>query len=190
MLTALGPALGQAKYPAWNYPMSYDSVKAAPKNNKLLYEDGRLRFIEVTIAPNQKEPMNGDPYPSVYMYDAPQPEAAQIVDTKMDANSALNGQGAGHGTAPRGEQFPTCDTMAPRAPHQIANHGTIPVHFYVLELKRLDGADLATQWKEWYPWMVGAIPDVKNVDPVQARSAFLERMAIPDCHGLGQGGSQ
>jgi hypothetical protein len=179
MLTALGSARGQAKYPAWNYPMSYDSIKAAPKNHKLLYEDDRLRFIEVTIAPNEKEPMNGDPYPSVYMYESAQPDAAQIVDTKMDPSSALNGQGAGHGTAPPGEQFPTCDTMAPRAPHQIANHSTIPVHFYVLDLKRLDGADLASKWKEWYPWMVGPIPEVKNLDPAKEGAPFSKEWPYP-----------
>src|SRR5579862_3115586 len=137
VMMAATTAWGQAKIPAWPYAMTYDSVKAAPQNHKLLYEDSKLRFIEVTIKPGEKEPMNGDPYPSVYLHDAPMPDAAQIVDTRLDPNSPLNGQGAGHGVAPPGEEFPTCDTLAPLAPHQMENHGTIPIHFYVLQFKRL-----------------------------------------------------
>jgi hypothetical protein len=172
-------AWGQAKYPEWPYPMSYDSVKAAPQNNKLLYEDNKLRFIEVTIKPGEKEPMNGQPYPSVYLYEDPQPEASQIVDTKLDPNSPLNGQGAGHGTAPAGVQFPTCDTMAPLAPHQVVNNGKIPIHYYVVEFKRLDGADLGANWKTWYPWMVGPIPAVKNVDASTAGPPFSKEWPYP-----------
>jgi hypothetical protein len=165
ILIAQMAAWGQAKYPEWPYPMSYDSVKAAPKNNKLLYEDSKLRLIEVTIRPGEQEPMNGQPYPSVYLYDAALPDAAQIVDANLDPKSSLNGQGAGHGTAPTGVAYPRCDTMAPLAPHQITNNGSFPIHFYILEFKRLDGADLGANWKTWYPWMVGPIPEVKNVDP-------------------------
>src|SRR5271163_2789945 len=101
VLMALMVAWGQAKYPDWPFPLSYDSVKAAPQNNKLLYEDNKLRFIEVSIPAGQQEPMNGQPYPSVYLHDTPMPDASQIVDTKLDPNSPLNGQGAGHGSAPK-----------------------------------------------------------------------------------------
>lgn len=179
VLMAATTAWGQAKIPAWPYAMTYDSVKAAPQNHKLLYEDGKLRFIEVTIKPGEKEPMNGDPYPSVYLHDAPMPDPAQIVDTRLDPNSPLNGQGAGHGVAPPGEEFPTCDTLAPLAPHQVENHGTIPIHFYVLQFKRLDGADLGANWKTWYPWMVGPIPVVKNVDPTNLGPPFSKEWPYP-----------
>jgi hypothetical protein len=179
VLMALSAAHGQAKYPEWNFPMKYDSVKAAPKNNKLLYEDNKLRFIEVTILPGEKEPMSGQPYPSVYMYDAPQPSDSQLVDTNLDPSSSLNGQGSGHGPAPDDQQFPTCDTMAPRAPHEVVNKGSIPAHYYVLEFKRLDGADLATHWKEWYPWMVGPIPPVTNLDPATQGAPFSKEWPYP-----------
>src|ERR1700689_4027067 len=102
LFAALAPAWGQAKYPEWNYDKSYDSVVAASNNNKLLFEDAKMRLIEVTIQPGTTEPMNGQPYPSVYLYDRPQPESAYITDTKMDPSSPLNGQGAGHGAPPPG----------------------------------------------------------------------------------------
>jgi hypothetical protein len=179
LLAALTVAWGQAKYPDWPYPMSYDSVKAAPQNNKLLYEDEKLRFIEVTILPGQQVPMNGQPYPAVYFHNGPMPDAAQIVDKKLDPDSPLNGQGAGHGSAPAGLEYPTCDTMPPLAPHQITNHGTIPIHYYVLEFKRLDGADLGANWKTWYPWMVGPIPAVENLDPSKLGPPFSKDWPYP-----------
>ena len=176
---AFGVAHGQAKYPAWPYPEKYDSIKAAPKNNKLLFEDVKLRFIEVTIRPGETEPMNGQPYPAVYFHEEPMPDASQIVDKKLDPNSALNGQGAGHGTAPAGMDFPTCDTLAPLAPHEVTNHGTIPIHYYVLEFKRLDGLDLGANWKTWYPWMVPPIPVVQNVDASKLGPPFSKEFPYP-----------
>jgi hypothetical protein len=170
---------GQAKVSAWNYPMSYDSVKAAPNSHKLLYEDTKLRFIEVTIRPGEQEPMNGQPYPSVYMHDRPMPDTAQIVEIKLDPNSALNGQGAGHGSAPPGVEFPTCDTMPPVAPHQITNHSASPIHYYSLEFKRLDGADLGANWKVWYPWMVPPIPVFKNLDATNLGPPFSKEWPYP-----------
>lgn len=158
-------AWGQAKYPVWPYPMTYDSVKAVPVNNKLLYEDNKLRLVEVIIRPGERENMNGQPYPSVYFHDAPMPDASQVIDVPLDPSSALNGQGAGHGSSPPGANYLTCDTMAPLAPHEVTNKGSFPIHYYRLEFKRVDGADLGANWKVWYPWMVGPIPEVQNVDP-------------------------
>ncbi len=162
-------AWGQAKYPAWPYPMSYDSVQAVPANNKLLFEDNKLRLFEVTIRPGEHEKMNGQPYPSVYFHDAPMPDPTQVVDEPLDKGSPLNGQGAGHGSSPPGATYLTCDTMGPLAPHEVTNNGSFPIHYYRLEFKRVDGADLAANWKIWYPWMVGPIPEVKNVDPSTGR---------------------
>jgi hypothetical protein len=166
-LIAVRVTTAQAPYPKWPFDAKYDSVKAAPKNYKLLYEDEKLRFIEVTINPGETTPMSGHPYPAVYLHDGPMPDPAKVVDTKLDPNSPLNGQGAGHGTAPKGMNFPTCDTMAPLAPHQVTNKSDIPIHYWILEFKRLDGTDLAANWKTWYPWMVPPIPEVKNVDTTE-----------------------
>jgi hypothetical protein len=172
-------AWAQAKYPQWPYPMSYDSAKAAPQNHKLLYEDDKLRLFEVMIRPGEREPMNGQPYPAVNFYDDPLPDAAQVVDRQLDPKSALNGQGAAHGTAPPGMQYPTCETLAPLAPHQVTNHASFPIHYYQLEFKRLDGEDLGAKWKEWYPWMTGPIPTVQNLDPASQGPPFSKGWPYP-----------
>jgi hypothetical protein len=51
-------------------------------------------------------------------------------------------------------QFPRCTTAPPEAPHKPINHGKVPVHFYRIEFRRLDGEDYRTHWKDWYPWML------------------------------------
>ena len=53
----------------WPYPIALRLVKAAPNNNKLLYEDDHVRLIEVSIRPGETENMEGNPYPSVIAND-------------------------------------------------------------------------------------------------------------------------
>ena len=63
--------------------------------------------------------------------------------------------GAGQGPAPSvfNMKVPTCTTVAPQAPHTIRNNSAIPLHYYRIEFKRVDGNDFPSHWREWYPWM-------------------------------------
>jgi hypothetical protein len=164
------PAVKNVKAPAdaakfsaeWPYPIAYDSYKAAPNNNKLLYEDDHVRLIEVTIRPGETENMSGNPYPSVLAMDAI--SGSQSEDHPLDPGSPLNGQGMGQGAAPKGFDAPTCSTTGPVAPHAVHNSGSVPIHFYRIEFKRIDGDGLKTNWREWYPWMA-KITDEYKVHP-------------------------
>jgi hypothetical protein len=155
---APGPALGPNFSDKWPYPIVYDSIKAAPNNFHLLFEDGKLRFIEVMIRPGETTPMYGDPYPAVLAFNTTNNinDASTVKDTNLDPNSELNGQGSGFGRAPnvRGMTVPTCMTTAPRAPHKVYNAGNVPLHYYRIEYKRIDGEDFKTYWQKWYPWML------------------------------------
>jgi hypothetical protein len=124
-------------------------VLAAPNNYRLLYEDGHVRLLEVTIRPGETTPMHGNPYASVLAFNTMAVDQREIVDTALIEYKP--GQGAApsvfHMTAP------TCTTIAPEAPHTIRNNGPLPLHYYRIEFKRVDGDDFATHWREWYPWM-------------------------------------
>lgn len=152
---ARGRALGPNFSEQWPYPIAYDSINAAPNNYKLLFEDGHLRVLEVTIRPGETTPMHGHPYPSVLAFNAISGDPSLITDKKLDPASPLNGEGAG--TAPPPSVFnmkvPICVDMAPQAPHAIHNGGAVPLHYYRVEFKRVDGTDFATHWRQWYPWM-------------------------------------
>jgi hypothetical protein len=43
--------------------------------------------------------------------------------------------------------------VAPHSPHTIRNNGTVPLHYYRIEFKRIDGDDFPSHWRDWYPWM-------------------------------------
>jgi len=120
-------------------------VLAAPDNYRLLYEDGHVRLLEVSVRPGETTPIHGHPYPSVLAFDV----------AEVDARALLELQGAGHAPAPSVFQMtaPTCATVGPQAPHSIENKGDIPLHYYRIEFKRADGEALGARWREWYPWM-------------------------------------
>jgi hypothetical protein len=165
-----GPQLGAKFSSQWPYPLAYDSVKAAPNNHYLRYEDGHVRFIEVVIRPGEKENMHGHPYPSVFAFDGPPLVAAgpaarpaatatpRARDTPLDPNSPLNNPVGGSAQPPEGYQAPSCSTMDPQAPHQAENLSDTPLHFYRIEFKRVDGEQFETQWRQWYPAMAQQAP--------------------------------
>jgi hypothetical protein len=152
---APGPMLGPKFSEQWPYPVAFDSINAAPNNYKLLYEDGKIRLVEVTIRPGETTPMHGHPYPAVIAYNSISGNPADVTDKNLDPNSPLNGQRGGFAAAPKfyNLEAPTCGTSAPQAPHALHNGGTVPVHYYRIEFKRIDGDGLAQNWKKWYPWM-------------------------------------
>jgi len=50
-----------------------DAVVAAPKHHKVLFENERLRVLEVTLAPQDEEPVHHHRWPSVFVIDQIQP---------------------------------------------------------------------------------------------------------------------
>ena len=129
----------------WHWPDSMDSVNAAPKNHKLLFENDHIRLLEVTVQPGETENMHGHKYPSVFMMDAPQPK---ITDHKQDAG------GPPEQRPPRtifDGVYPVCRAMTmPQAPHQVTNVDTFPQHFYRMEFKKIDG-DAIKSMKSYPP---------------------------------------
>jgi hypothetical protein len=146
----------------WNFPLSYDSVKADPKNHKVLFEDAKVRLIEVTLWPGDKEVLHGHPYPSVFAVDAVFPK---MTDEELDPAASRATKVGGQGGPPPGKQYPTCLTMGPQAPHAATVLGDFPQHFYRIEFKRIDGDRLAANWKTWYPWMLKPLKPVKDLVP-------------------------
>jgi hypothetical protein len=150
-----GPALGPKFSDKWPYPIAYDSINAAPNNYKLLYENDKMRLIEVTIRPGETTPMHGSPYPAALAFNAISGDPKLVTDKFLDPSSPLNGQGAAQAGPPKvyNMKVPTCLSTQSRAPHAIHNGGSAPLHYYQMEYKRIDGDGLTAHWREWYPWM-------------------------------------
>src|SRR5271157_1726750 len=62
--------LMNADNPADLHPATWDpaldAVIAAPKHHKVLFENGQLRVLEVTLEPNDEEPVHHHRWPSVF----------------------------------------------------------------------------------------------------------------------------
>jgi hypothetical protein len=56
-----------------------DAVVAAPKHHKVLFENERLRVLEVTLAPHDEEPVHHHRWPSVFVLDQIQPPVHDIT---------------------------------------------------------------------------------------------------------------
>ncbi|MCG6902188.1 MAG: hypothetical protein LJE68_05850 [Rhodobacter sp.] len=47
----------------------FDAVAAAPKHHKVLFENEKLRVLEVTLEPQDEEPLHHHRWPSVFVLD-------------------------------------------------------------------------------------------------------------------------
>jgi hypothetical protein len=80
-----------------------DAVAAAPKHHKVLFENDNLRVIEVTLEPEDEEPVHHHRWPSVFVFDQVggpifdiSPSGEQLPPNRdvMQAIQAWDGQGS------------------------------------------------------------------------------------------------
>jgi hypothetical protein len=55
-----------------------DAVVAAPKHHKVIFENEKLRVLEVTLAPQDEEPVHHHRWPSIFVLDQIQPPVHDI----------------------------------------------------------------------------------------------------------------
>ena len=133
----------------WRWPDSMDSINAAPKNHKVLFENDHVRLLEVVVQPGETETMHGHKYPSVFMMDAPQP---RTVNKNLEEDGDGKGPPRDRPRPPQAgsSEYPTARAMTtPQPPHQITNADTFPQHFYRMEFKKIDGDAIRSMTK--YP---------------------------------------
>ena len=164
------------------YPASYDAEIADPDVHRVLFENENIMFLEVANPPELDVHMHGHPYASVFARDTgsgPGVAGIPLAESHLDPSSPFAGKGWGQGGPPSGLDFPRCTTAPPEAPHKPINHGTVPVHFYRIEFRRLDGEDFRTHWRDWYPWMLKTDKYVKNL-----QSGYDSVLAAPNNYQL------
>ena len=110
-----------------SWPDSLDAVAAAPQNHKIVLENERVRVLEVTVRPGEKEPLHMHRMPSVMYvmaednirdYDA---DGRLLYDTRTDK-------------APL--KAPYTVWMEPQAPHRVENLSKKPLRLLRVELKQ------------------------------------------------------
>ncbi len=110
----------------------FDAVAAAPDHHKVIFENDMLRVLEVTLHPNDEEPLHHHRWPSVFVLDAVNPDIHDISPEGerlppsrdvMQAIEAWDGQGS------------LVVNMAPQALGRVLNLGDKTVHGIRIEMK-------------------------------------------------------
>jgi len=101
-----------------------DAVRAAPDNHKVLLENDRVRVLDVTVLPGQREPLHAHCNASV------------LYVMQRGALRERNGEGRivrDEAAAPA--TLPITQWHATEPPHSVENPGTVPIRILRVELK-------------------------------------------------------
>lgn len=121
-----------------NDPASWDprldAVTAAPDHHKVLFENERVRVLEVTLEPNDEEPVHHHRWPSVFVLDQIKPP---VVDFSPD----------GERLPPNRDVIRALDewdgkgclvvNMAPQPAGRVLNESDVTVHGIRIEMKNM-----------------------------------------------------
>jgi predicted metal-dependent enzyme (double-stranded beta helix superfamily) len=109
----------------WSWPAELDALIAAPGSHRLLFENERVRVLEVVIEPGTREPEHTHRWPSVMIVDQP----ARIryyehgVKTFESPASAMP------------QPAPKASWMDAEGPHSVENIDRSPYHALRVELR-------------------------------------------------------
>ena len=112
---------------------------AGPDRSRLLYDSDHIRLVEILIRPGETRRAVPNRYPSVIATDVAMPFPS----------------GTGLRVSPPLAGFDTlkCSTASASPAEVTRNTGTVPIHYYRIDFKRIDGDGLKDHWRDWYPWM-------------------------------------
>jgi hypothetical protein len=109
-----------------------DAVVAAPANHKVIFENEKLRVLEVLLLPGEEEPVHHHRWHSIFVLDQVQgpihdmsPDGTQLPPNRdvMKALQAWDGQGS------------LVVHMAPQPAGRVLNASGKPVHGIRVEMK-------------------------------------------------------
>jgi hypothetical protein len=121
--------LPEVKVASWSWPASMDAVITSQQTDKVLFETYDMRFVEVTIRPNQEQDMGETLWPSALLFFEPQPKG---VETSYDGKAIQVERKF------EGAKFPMAIRMGPHPPRSFENKDNFPAHYYRVEFKKVN----------------------------------------------------
>lgn len=110
-----------------------DAVAAAPRHHRVLFENDNLRVLEVTLEPQDEEPLHHHRWPSVFVFDQVggpihdfAPDGTQMPDNRdvIRAVQAWDGKGC------------LVVHMEPQPLGRVFNASPVTVHGIRIEMKK------------------------------------------------------
>ncbi|HVS89571.1 MAG TPA: hypothetical protein VHF01_15295 [Candidatus Acidoferrum sp.] len=121
--------LPEVKVASWSWPASMDAIITSQETDKVLFETYDMRFVEVTIRPNQKQDMGETLWPSALLFFEPQPKGVETSYDGKDIQVERKFEGA---------KFPMAIRMGSQPPHSFENKDNFPAHYYRVEFKKIN----------------------------------------------------
>lgn len=139
----LSPAGATSKIDSvpWPWADSLDAVKAAPKNHHIVFENDKIRILEVTLGPFEYEQMHTHQHPSVmFGADSRDTFGSTIIYYRNGYDSLhhkyLVKDSFTQNSGPQNPDEPnTGHYMKPEGPHQIKNLSNVKIAFFRVEFK-------------------------------------------------------
>ena len=112
----------------WPYPDSLDAVVAAPQFHRVLFENERVRVLEVTVPPHTREPLHTHRWPSVLYKE--QTGRGRYYDA--------TGRLVHESTTPyrKGPGLVRARWQVPEGPHAVENTDEVADRFIRVEIKQ------------------------------------------------------
>jgi hypothetical protein len=114
--------------PLWPYPDSLDALVAAPAFHRVLFENERVRVLEVTVPPHTREPLHTHRWPSVMYRELSCPLRYFDASGKVLHESPKPYQQGATNARARWQE--------PEAPHAVENMGDVTDRFIRVEYKQ------------------------------------------------------
>ena len=103
---------------------AFDAVSAAPKNHKVVFENDRLRVLEVTLESGEEEALHHHRWPSVFVFDQPDGTTLPPNRDVMKALAKWDGKGC------------LIVEMAPQPLGRVLNQSGKTIHGIRVEMKQ------------------------------------------------------
>ena len=110
----------------WPWPQSLDALIAAGEYHRLLYENDRVRVLEVRIAPGRTVPVHTHRWPSVVYTESWSDFVRRDASGNVTFDSRQSGL-PGNGMA--------AQWLEPLPPHSVENVGQAEIRLFTVELK-------------------------------------------------------
>ena len=115
---------------------AYDAIAAAPDHHRVVFENEKVRVLEVTIKPGEKEPFHVHPMPSVMTVITG--AKLRITEATLNDGKLVTGKTIEVGK----DNFqPPPLWMPPQGLRSVENIGSVTYHAYQIELKSEEKAD-------------------------------------------------
>jgi hypothetical protein len=125
----------------WPWDDSLDAVHAAPQNHHVIFENDKIRILEVILMPHEYEELHAHRFPSVmFGADNSDTSAFDIVYYVYDYDSLHHKYFAKdsivqHNKGGKSNEPNTGNFMKPEGPHRIKNLSNVKIDVFRVEFK-------------------------------------------------------